>query len=133
MLFLDETLGAKFEESEIPEDMTAKAQEYREKMIEALSDVNDALMEKYLGGETISEEEIKSALREGTIKLKITPCTCGTAFKNKGVQTAAGCGGGLSSFAPRRPAGSREDTRARRRRSCVKRTIASRSPRWPLR
>ena len=87
VLFLDETLGAKFEESEIPEDMTAKAQEYREKMIEALSDVNDALMEKYLGGETISEEEIKSALREGTIKLKITPCTCGTAFKNKGVQT----------------------------------------------
>ncbi len=87
VLFLDETLGAKFEESEIPEDMTAKAQEYREKMIEALSDVNDALMEKYLGGETISEEEIKAALREGTIKLKITPCTCGTAFKNKGVQT----------------------------------------------
>ena len=87
VLFLDETLGAKFEESEIPEDMTAKAQEYREKMIEALSDVNDALMEKYLGGEAISEEEIKSALREGTIKLKITPCTCGTAFKNKGVQT----------------------------------------------
>ncbi|MGC2422820.1 MAG: elongation factor G [Nitrospirota bacterium] len=86
VLFLDETLGAKFEETEIPEDMTAKAQEYREKMIEALSDVNDALMEKYLGGEAISEEEIKNALREGTIKLKITPCTCGTAFKNKGVQ-----------------------------------------------
>ena len=86
VLFLDETLGAKFDESEIPEDMTAKAQEYREKMIEALSDVDDALMEKYLGGEAISEEEIKAALREGTIKLKITPCTCGTAFKNKGVQ-----------------------------------------------
>jgi elongation factor G len=86
VLFLDETLGAKFEETEIPEDMTAQAQEYREKMIEALSDVDDALMEKYLGGETISEAEIKAALREGTVKLKITPCLCGTAFKNKGVQ-----------------------------------------------
>ncbi len=86
ILFLDETLGAKFDETEIPEDMKAQAQEYHEKMIEALSDVDDALMEKYLGGDTISEEEIKAALRAGTIKLKITPCLCGTAFKNKGVQ-----------------------------------------------
>ncbi len=86
VLFLDETLGAKFDETEIPEDMKDQAHEYHEKMIEALSDVDDALMEKYLGGETISEEEIKAALRRGTVELKITPCLCGTAFKNKGVQ-----------------------------------------------
>ena len=86
VLFLDETLGAKFEETEIPEDMAAQAREYREKMIEALSDVDDGLMEKYLSGKAISEEEIKAALRAGTIQLKITPCLCGSAFKNKGVQ-----------------------------------------------
>jgi len=82
----DETLGAKFVEGDIPEDLLAQAKEYREKMIEALSDVDDSLMEKYLGGEEISADEIRQALRRGTVEMKLTPVLCGTAFKNKGVQ-----------------------------------------------
>ena len=82
----DETLGAKYVEGDIPDDLMPQAEEYREKMIESLSDVDDKLMEKYLNGETISPDEIKSALRKGTLEMKLTPVFCGTAFKNKGVQ-----------------------------------------------
>ncbi|MBI5100577.1 MAG: elongation factor G [Nitrospirae bacterium] len=82
----DETLGAKFVEGEIPEELKAIAAEYREKMIEAISDVDEKVMEKFLGGEEISVDEIKAALRKGTIEMKLTPVICGTAFKNKGVQ-----------------------------------------------
>lgn len=84
--FDDETLGAKFVEDEIPEEYRAQAEEYREKMIEALADVDDVLMEKYLNGEEISEQEIRAALRKGTLEMKLTPVLCGSAFKNKGVQ-----------------------------------------------
>src|SRR5512143_179679 len=86
IIFETENLGAKYTETEIPEDLKAEAAEYREKMIESLSDVDDALMEKYLGGDHISEEEIKAAIRKGTISLHLTPVLCGSAFKNKGVQ-----------------------------------------------
>ncbi|MBI5695734.1 MAG: elongation factor G [Nitrospirae bacterium] len=86
VLFLDETMGSKYTESDVPEDMTDIVAEYREKLIESLSDVDESLMEKYLGGEDISEADIMAALRSGTIGLKITPVICGTAFKNKGVQ-----------------------------------------------
>jgi len=85
-IFNDETLGAKFEEEDIPQDILPQALEYREKMLEALSDFDDVIMEKYLAGEEISAERIKAALRKGTVALKITPVLCGTAFKNKGVQ-----------------------------------------------
>jgi elongation factor G len=85
-LFEDDTLGAKFVEDEIPADLMAQAKEYRDKMIEAVSDVDDTIMEKYLAGEEIPVEEIKNALRQGTIDLKINPVICGSAFKNKGVQ-----------------------------------------------
>ena len=64
----------------------AQAKEYREKMLEQLSDVDETVMEKFLGGETISAEEIRVALRKGTISMKINPVLCGSAFKNKGVQ-----------------------------------------------
>jgi len=84
--FDDETLGAKYVEDDVPDGLMPQAREYREKMLEALSDVDEGLMEKFLGGEKISEEEIKSALRKGTIDLEITPVICGSAFKNKGVQ-----------------------------------------------
>ncbi len=84
--FDDETLGAKFVEDEIPDEYREQAEEYREKMIEALADVDETIMEKYLNGEEISEEEIKKALRQGTLEMKITPVLCGSAFKNKGVQ-----------------------------------------------
>ncbi|MGA2192731.1 MAG: GTP-binding protein, partial [Nitrospirota bacterium] len=86
IIFEDEALGAKFVEAEIPEDQKAEAAEYHDKMIESLSDVDDSLMEKYIGGQPIAEDEIIAALRKGTISLKITPVLCGSAFKNKGVQ-----------------------------------------------
>jgi elongation factor G len=86
IFFDDETLGAKFIIDEIPEDLRATAQEYRDKMIEALADVDDAIMEKFLSGEAVSAEEIKKALRKGTLAMKIVPVLCGASFKNKGVQ-----------------------------------------------
>jgi elongation factor G len=84
--FDDETLGSKYVEADIPEEYIAQAKEYREKMLEALADVDEKIMEKYLAGEEIKPEEIKNALRQGTIEMKITPVFCGSAFKNKGVQ-----------------------------------------------
>jgi elongation factor G len=81
-----EALGAKFERGPIPEEFLPLAKKHREKMIEALADVDETLMEKYLDGREISEAEIRAALRKGTIELKLTPVICGTAFKNKGVQ-----------------------------------------------
>jgi elongation factor G len=86
ILFEDEALGANFSEVDIPADLTAQANEYREKMLESLSDVDDSLMEKFLSGEKIADEEVMAAIRKGTISLTITPILCGTAFKNKGVQ-----------------------------------------------
>ncbi len=85
-IYDDETLGAKYEEADIPEELMPAALEYREKMLEALADFDDTIMEKYLAGEEIDEASIKAALRKGTIDLKITPVLCGSAFKNKGVQ-----------------------------------------------
>ena len=82
----DETLGAKFVEGDIPDELMAQAKEYREKLIEAISDVDEKIMEKFLNGEEVGVDEIKAALRKGTIQMKLTPVICGTAFKNKGVQ-----------------------------------------------
>ena len=62
------------------------ANEYREKMLEAAADLDDTIMEKYLGKEDIGVDEIKAALRKGTLELKLTPVLCGSAFRNKGVQ-----------------------------------------------
>ncbi|MEO2068208.1 MAG: elongation factor G [Desulfurobacteriaceae bacterium] len=82
----EETLGAKFHYEDIPDDLLPVAEEWREKMLEAIADVDEELMMKYLEGEEITEEEIKQALRKGTIELKFFPMLCGSAFKNKGVQ-----------------------------------------------
>ncbi len=82
----EEALGAKFHEENIPADMQELAEEYREKMIEEVSSHDDVLMEKYLGGEALSEQEIMAAIRQATIDIKICPVICGSAFKNKGVQ-----------------------------------------------
>lgn len=84
--FDSETLGAKWEEGDIPPEYLDKALEFREKLIEALADVDETIMEKYLAGEEITVEELKRALRRGTVEMKITPVLCGSAFKNKGVQ-----------------------------------------------
>ncbi|MGN8225835.1 elongation factor G [Gracilimonas sp. BCB1] len=82
----DESLGAKYEVVDIPEDLKEKAAEYRGIMLEAVADQNDSLMEKYLMEEEISAEEIIEALREATISKDVTPVMLGTALKNKGVQ-----------------------------------------------
>ncbi len=87
----DETLGQKFSTLEIPADMRDQVAEYREKMIEGLAEVDDHLMEKYLGAEKISPEEIKAAVRAGTISMKLFPVICGASFKNKGVQPMLDC------------------------------------------
>jgi len=79
-------LGQNFETVEIPADFKAQADEYREKMLEGLAEVDDHLMEKYLGGEKVTSEEIRAAVRTGTISMKLFPVICGASFKNKGVQ-----------------------------------------------
>ena len=82
----DESLGQKFTTEAIPADMKDQVKEYREKMLEGLAEVDDHLMEKYLGGEKITPEEIRAAVRAGTITMKIFPVIAGASFKNKGVQ-----------------------------------------------
>src|SRR5579885_2138621 len=87
VIWRDETLGAKFDVVDIPEDLVEKAQSYREQMIEAVSEFDDALFEKFINGEALTNDEIRAGIRKATIGLKIFPVICGTAFKNKGVQT----------------------------------------------
>ena len=82
----DESLGAKFHVEPIPADLKAQAEEYREKVIEAAADSDEAIMEKYLEGKEIAEAELRKAIRHGTLSLKIVPVVCGSAFRNKGVQ-----------------------------------------------
>ncbi len=82
----DETLGAKYVVEDIPASMTDLAKEYREKMLDAVAEFDEQAMGKYLNGQSLSTDEIKRAIRAGTIALKITPVLCGSAFKNKGVQ-----------------------------------------------
>src|SRR5450631_1354182 len=86
VIWSDESLGANYHEEEIPADLLEEAREYREKMIEEISSHDDALMEKYLTGEALSDQEIMSAIRSCTISIKICPVICGSSFKNKGVQ-----------------------------------------------
>jgi elongation factor G len=81
-----DNLGEEMEETNVPEDMVDQKRQYREEMLETLSEVDDALMEKYLSGTPICEEEIVAAIRKGTIERKIVPVLCGTAKRNKGVQ-----------------------------------------------
>ena len=86
IVWQEESLGAKFVYEDIAEDMKAKAEEYREKLIETIVEMDDSVMEKYLDGEIPSEETVKSLIRKGTISSKFVPVLCGSAFKNKGVQ-----------------------------------------------
>jgi elongation factor G len=84
--FKDETKGAKYDVVEIPAELRDQAQAYREKMIEAVAEFDDAVMEKYVNGKELTEEEIGRCIRIGTVARKITPVLTGAAFKNKGVQ-----------------------------------------------
>jgi elongation factor G len=82
----DETLGAEYDEVEIPADLVEQAREYHDKLVEAAAECDEHLFEKYIEGKAITPEEIMAGLRRGTIAQKIFPVICGTAFKNKGVQ-----------------------------------------------
>ena len=86
ILWHDETMGADYDLEEIPADLVDEANEWREKLIESAASFDDALMEKYLEGAEITEEEIIAAIRKGTIAMEITPMILGSSYKNKGVQ-----------------------------------------------
>ena len=85
-IIYEDDLGKVSSEVAIPDDLKDMAEEYREKMIEAVAETDDDLMEKYLGGEELTEAEIKAAIRKATIACKMCPVTCGTSYRNKGVQ-----------------------------------------------
>ncbi len=82
----DETLGAKYKIDEIPANLLEQAKEYRDKMLDAVAEFDDQVMEKYLNGHPLTEEEVRRAIRAATISMKVIPVVCGSAFKNKGVQ-----------------------------------------------
>jgi elongation factor G len=85
-IFRDDTLGAKYDDIDIPKSYIAQAKEYRQKLLEAVSDIDDTLLEKFLEGQEITNEEIIRVLRQATLEVKIIPVLCGSSFKNKGVQ-----------------------------------------------
>ena len=88
ILWHDETMGAEYDVEDIPADMVDECEEWRGKMIELAAEQDDTLMEKYFEDpDSLSEEEIVAAIRKGTLNLDIVPMTCGSSFKNKGVQT----------------------------------------------
>ena len=86
LVWRDETLGAQWDIVEIPADLKDKAEQYREKMIEAAVEMDEAALEAYLDGNLPSNDELRRLIRKGTIEVKFHPVLCGTAFKNKGVQ-----------------------------------------------
>ena len=86
ILWHDETMGAEYDVEDIPAELVAEAEEWRGKMLETAADFDDDLMEKFLEGEDIDEEQIIAALRKGTVAMAITPMLCGSSYKNKGVQ-----------------------------------------------
>jgi len=86
LIWRDEELGAKWDEVDIPAHMVDQAAEYREKMMDTIATSDEEVMEKYLGGEEVSLDEIKRAIRAGTLAGDFVPVLCGSAFKNKGVQ-----------------------------------------------
>ena len=86
IIWLEESLGAKFEYAEIPEDMVEKAAKYRSELIEMAVEQDDALMEAYLEGNEPSTADLKKLIRKGTLEMAFVPVVCGSAFKNKGVQ-----------------------------------------------
>jgi elongation factor G len=87
IIWHDETLGAEFSVEEIPANLVKKANAFRAQLIETIAETDDVLLEKFLEGETPTVEELKAGIRQATIDLKIFPVICGSAFKNKGVQT----------------------------------------------
>jgi elongation factor G len=87
ILWHDETLGAEFSIEPIPADLVKKAEAFRRHLVEAIADTDDVLMEKFLEDEPLTNEELKAGIRQATIEMKLFPVICGSAFKNKGIQT----------------------------------------------
>jgi len=89
VVFKDETLGAEYVVEEIPADLAPKVAEWREKLIETAADFDDGVMEKFLDGDLagITADQIRAAIRKGCLAMEVVPCLCGSAFKNKGVQS----------------------------------------------
>ncbi|MBV8897384.1 MAG: elongation factor G [Acidobacteriaceae bacterium] len=85
-IWRDETLGAQYDDGDVPADLLEKAKEYREKLIEAVAESDDVLFEKFVEGQAITEQELMAGIRKATIAQKIFPVICGSSFKNKGVQ-----------------------------------------------
>jgi elongation factor G len=86
ILWEEESLGARYRVEPIPAEQLAQAEEYREKLIEAVADCDESIMEKYLNGQEIGETELRAAIRKAGLELKLVPVLCGAAFRNKGVQ-----------------------------------------------
>src|SRR4030095_12905404 len=86
VIWEDESLGAKFRVEAIPESMIAEARQYHDKLLETVADCDESIMEKYLEGKEISESELRRAIRNAALAIKIVPVMCGSAFRNKGVQ-----------------------------------------------
>ncbi|MGH7926303.1 MAG: elongation factor G [Candidatus Binatia bacterium] len=86
LVWEDESLGARFHEEPIPEGLKAQADEFRDKLLEAVADCDEGIMERYLEGKPVGEAELRAAVRKATLALKIVPVLCGSAFRNKGVQ-----------------------------------------------
>ena len=86
IIWEDESLGAVYEQVEIPEEMLIQAQEYRERLLERVAETDEVLTERYLSGEAISEDELKRAIRKATVELTVVPVLCGAALRNKGIQ-----------------------------------------------
>ncbi|HSL81563.1 MAG TPA: GTP-binding protein, partial [Thermoanaerobaculia bacterium] len=84
--YRDETLGAQYEETDVPEEYRDAALKAREQMVEAIAETDDELLEKYLSGDEVTNDELKAALRRATVTNRLQPVVCGSAFKNKGVQ-----------------------------------------------
>src|SRR6185437_5851951 len=87
ILWHDETMGAEFSIEEIPADLLKKAEAFRLQLIEVIAETDDVMLEKFLDGETPNKEELKRGIRQATMDLRVFPGICGSAFKNKGVQT----------------------------------------------
>lgn len=85
-VYRDETLGAEFDEIDVPEEYLEQAQEWRQVMVEAVAETDNDLMDKFFADEVIGTEELVAAIRRATVSLTFTPCLCGSAFRNKGVQ-----------------------------------------------
>lgn len=86
IIWEEQTLGAVYQETEIPEELLTRAQEYRDRLLEKVAETDDVLIEKYVSGEAIPEGELSGAIRKATVDLKLVPVLCGAALRNKGIQ-----------------------------------------------